>query len=593
MDFVRANRAALGLDAGDLDGLDLAHRETTPHGLTVLRFRQLYRGIPAFDNDLRVAIDRAGRVLSAAGAPRHDLAVASVTPSVSGAEALARLQRDVGAVRSLPVSSGPTGPRQTTTFEGGDFARLVLFGAASGARLGWHVTYRATSTALYDAVVDASTGAILFRQNLTKAATDADVYRDHPDAGPPLTVDLEDYGLAPGSQVLSGTWARQWSDVNDNDAIDAPAEETPPSGASSFVYPFTPFTTASPNCPAAKPCAWDRTVPASWQTNRLQNGVQAFYLVSRFHDHLAGAKVGFDDASGNFEVGGTGGDDPVLVQTDDGAATGPGGGPNSLHRNNANMTVPPDGASPTMQMYLFRDSGSATAVDYRNINGGDDSGIVWHEYTHGLSGRLVTNADGSSALSTPHAGAMGEGWSDWFASDFQVRDGIKADNLDTPGEIDIGAYTDLDPHKLRSQAADCPVGAVDARCPGGDQTSIGGYTLGDFGKIAGAPEVHADGEIWFETLWDLRQALQVKTGGADRGVQRRRVPRRRRHAALAARAVDARHAQRDPGRGPGRPLRRRVPRPRVGRVPQARHGLLRLRDRRRRHTARRGLHPAA
>jgi hypothetical protein len=61
LDFVRANRAALGLDAGNLDGLDLAHRETTPHGLTVLRFRQLYRGIPAFDNDLRVAIDRAGR----------------------------------------------------------------------------------------------------------------------------------------------------------------------------------------------------------------------------------------------------------------------------------------------------------------------------------------------------------------------------------------------------------------------------------------------------------------------------------------------------------------------------------------------------
>ena len=95
--------------------------------------------------------------------------------------------------------SAPARPARdtTTTFEGGDFARLVLFGAASGARLGWHVTYRATSTAHYDAVVDASTGAILFRQNLTKAATDADVYRDHPDAGPPLTVDLEDYGLPP------------------------------------------------------------------------------------------------------------------------------------------------------------------------------------------------------------------------------------------------------------------------------------------------------------------------------------------------------------------------------------------------------------
>ena len=39
------------------------------------------------------------------------------------------------------------------------------------------------------------------------------------------------------------------------------------------------------------------------------------------------------------------------------------------------------------------------------------------------------------------------------------------------------------------------------RAPG---AGPGGYTYGDFGKIAGGPEVHADGEIWLETLWDLR-----------------------------------------------------------------------------------------
>ena len=155
---MRANSAALGLDAADLDGLDLQRRAAAPGGLTVVHFRQLYRGIPAFDNDLRVAIDRAGRVLSVAGAPRHDLAVDSVEPSISGAAALARLQRNVGVERSLPVRSGPTGARRTTTFEGGDFARLVLFGTASEAKLAWHVTYRASSTAFYDAVVDATSG---------------------------------------------------------------------------------------------------------------------------------------------------------------------------------------------------------------------------------------------------------------------------------------------------------------------------------------------------------------------------------------------------------------------------------------------------
>ena len=54
------------------------------------------------------------------------------------------------------------------TFANGDFARLVLFGAANGPRLAWHVLYRANSRAMYDAVVDATSGAILYRQNLTK-----------------------------------------------------------------------------------------------------------------------------------------------------------------------------------------------------------------------------------------------------------------------------------------------------------------------------------------------------------------------------------------------------------------------------------------
>jgi hypothetical protein len=90
--------------------------------------------------------------------------------------------------------------------------------------------------------------------------------------------------------------------------------------------------------------------------------------------------------------------------------------------------------------------------------------------------------------------------------------GLKTDALGTPGEIDIGDYSDLDRHTLRSEALDCPVGALDAACPGGAATSVGGYTYGDFGKVFGTPEVHGDGEIWAQTLWDLRQALVVKLG---------------------------------------------------------------------------------
>ena len=45
----------------------------------------------------------------------------------------------------------------------------------------------------------------------------------------------------------------------------------------------------------------------------------------------------------------------------------------------------------------------------------DDAEVVYHEYTHGLTNRLVLYPDGSSGLSTQQSNSMGEGWSDWYA----------------------------------------------------------------------------------------------------------------------------------------------------------------------------------
>jgi hypothetical protein len=48
--YLRGNASALGLSAADVDALTLAERESAPGGLTLLRYRQAYQGIPAFDN---------------------------------------------------------------------------------------------------------------------------------------------------------------------------------------------------------------------------------------------------------------------------------------------------------------------------------------------------------------------------------------------------------------------------------------------------------------------------------------------------------------------------------------------------------------
>ena len=340
--------------------------------------------------------------------------------------------------------------------------------------------------------------------------------------------------LPDGEPTLDGPNAHVFSDIDDDD-VAQPGDEISrangnadfPKDADDLIAPAAPqpddacaFTPPPPSdwvAPLATTarCSWDPTVASSWQTNREQNGVEAFYLVNEFHDHLETAPIGFDAASGNFE-----GVDKIQVNTDDGADTD-GGLPDGDHIDNANMTVPPDDdpvLKPTMQMYLFAYE-STPFFKFRNINGGDDAATVWHEYTHGLSSRLITHADGSSAVSSPHAGAMGEAWSDWYALDLLHSRHLEIDDGATPGQVDIGVYSDAVFASTRFEPVDCPVGSTDAHCPGGLATGPGGFTLGDFGHVFTAPEVHSDGEIWTQTLWDLRTALIAAHGEQD-GVKR-------------------------------------------------------------------------
>lgn len=179
--------------------------------------------------------------------------------------------------------------------------------------------------------------------------------------------------------------------------------------------------------------------------------------------------------------------------------------PDSNHLNNANMGTPPDGQAPTMQMYL---TGSEPEIPVLQGNFGDVAAIVFHEYTHGLSHRLVTDADGVPALNSWQSGSMGEAWSDWYALDLLNNQGLVKDNPRVDGEaaMDPAGWSDV--LQVRTQPLDCSVGSTSAVCDGTKAAGPGGYTYGDYGKISSrGVEVHADGEIWAETLWQLRTAL--------------------------------------------------------------------------------------
>ena len=328
------------------------------------------------------------------------------------------------------------------------------------------------------------------------------------------------------------------------------------------------------------PCSWDPDKPFSWKTNREQNATQVFYFVNKFHDHLLAKPIGFTEAAGNFENANstkTGkAHDAVQTQTMDGASTD-NGLPDGNHVDNANMSTPPDGTPPTMQMYLQHLPGTSypDGDPFPANNTGDEAVTVYHEYTHGLSNRLVVDVMGNSTLGPIQGDAMGEAWGDWYAADSLVSDGLE---VDKKGKADLDLF-DYDGrvaahphpgHRLHAVVARVPVPRTGRR-----RATSGGYTYADYAKVIGAP----------------RGARRRRDLGPDPLVAARqgRLPRRPGpghpgHGAGAVQPVVPRHAQRAAGGG-HRPQPGQVPRQDLEHVRQPRHGLLRRVPRRRRRGA--------
>jgi extracellular elastinolytic metalloproteinase len=142
------------------------------------------------------------------------------------------------------------------------------------------------------------------------------------------------------------------------------------------------------------------------------------------------------------------------------------------------MTTYPEGVPPIMNMGLVSSTNRHTAMD---------ADVVFHEYTHGLTNRLVGGPMNTHALQT----LMGEGWSDYFALTIQnyIRDVDKAVTGDWVVNKATGirraAYNDNYPNT--------------------------------YGSIARTPEVHDIGEVWCATLMMMtrkaRNAIEDTHGG--------------------------------------------------------------------------------
>jgi extracellular elastinolytic metalloproteinase len=535
--WVRAHSGALGLGAADIDALKLVRDYTSIDGVRHLQWAQVVDGITVADTSLIANVTDSGRLINVLGGARGGLSLNSARPAITASGAYASTLRSVGSSARVPArrSARTTGSR-LTTYKGSGRAQLVAVTAGDGLRLAWRVLAPVGRVGDYDSLVDASTGRLLRRANLVKFATAlaADNFPGAPDGGTQQARDITPW-LFPGADTLSGNNAHAFLDVNDvvkaelteDQFLDTftvpPSGEVHPSSASDWLYPIQSVADATGNCPALPPgCTWNHSVANSWQTNQNEATTQLFYFVNKFHDHLLAPPIGFDEASGNFQQNnpsgqGTGGD-PVLAQADDGANTGTGtrtGLPDGGHIDNANMDPRPEGIPARMQMYLFQPPG------FGAVNGSDDPSIVYHEYTHGLSNRLIVDSQGFGAVGGVQSGAMGEAWSDWYALDLLAREGLLHDTA-AVGDVKEGSYVDNGTNQIRSEPIDCPPDENPGACPGTVAAEPGGYTYADFGRVVFGDatgtrisEVHADGEIWVQTLWQLRQRLVDKYGEVD------------------------------------------------------------------------------
>lgn len=513
LSYVRSHLDALGLTSADLSTLRFRQDYVDVNGVHHLSWSQYADGSTVFGNGLRVAVTRDGRVLAVQGSPVSGLAkLAAAAPTatkVSATAARHTAARNVGsAPQKATVSSARTGTSGSTVWSNHDYAKRVWFLTSQGLRPGWS-TYVQTSKGAYQHVVDAVTGKVLYRHsNSDYAAGDAYVYDYYPGAGKGGTARVVNFfkrgWLTKKDNWLTGSSTFAWSDVND-DNFPNKSEKTPVPGTKAGAqFKLTKFH-SSGLCSAKFVCTWDPDTAFSWQKNRKADVTQAFYLASNFHDYLAKGPIGFTRAAGNFSLDGK---DPVLLNALDGANTAA-GLPDGNHIDNANMSTPPDGTPPTMQMYLWHFPGADDTQDpFVPTSSAFDASVEYHEYTHGLSNRLVIDANGNSTLNDIQAGAMGEAWSDYYAMDYLVTKGFQKDTS-ASGEVLEGKYLMANKAPFRTMAIDCAVGANVKNCqnPG---VKNGGYTYGDFPAIGGGPEVHSSGEVWAQTLWDLRKKFGHK-----------------------------------------------------------------------------------
>jgi extracellular elastinolytic metalloproteinase len=449
--------------------------QVTSSGAHAVNLHQQHMGIPIYDAERTVRFAPGGELTEVVGrtvtVDREGPATPSLTVEAAvrrAAEHVARPDADEeGALdpfgAPLPpqsvdlkgfepkvVAAFPEKPDMPAVLDAGPFgdairANLIWF-PSDRLRLGWEVLLTIGDyDAQYRTIVDAETGDVLLcKQLVARVLGRGNVYQV--DGGAPRQMTdfpraLAELGLPDGSGLPQG-FPDHWIEA----------------GSATGNSVFAHLGDSGPSIQGQQTGGRVIFDPADADGDE-QKVLNIFYFNCLMHDYFY--LLGFREADGNFQRQnfGRGGiaSDRVDARSYPGAVWG-----------TASMGTPVDGSSPLMKMGLVPNTNRHTAFD---------STVVFHEFMHGVTNRLVGGPMNVRALDAPQSGGMGEGWGDYVACTIT-------------GRTVVGSWVVNNPKGIR-------------------QFRYDGNFPDNFGDIGTGRyvEVHDIGEIWCATLMEVNRNI--------------------------------------------------------------------------------------
>lgn len=562
--FAKQNNQLIGMEIDQLDQLKVIADYVNPRGnMAFAHLEQQINGVPVFRGEIKAGFTTSGEIIRvinnlAPGLDYNSLSTDFRDPADAVRAAARYINSDASKLDMSRDDSASTENR--VVFGRGDSATTaerMYFPLEPGVAVpAWRVLIWQPVNAYY-IIVDAETGAMLWRKNTTEDQTTAATYNVYNNANAYMKAADSPAPLSPGpvdpttgqqGAIISRSnitligneapntfnnngWITDGANVTDGNAVEAGLDRVAPDGVDAPMPGDTAcpgagcrvFSSPTWNPPPGSPTPGDDPLTAQAQRGAV---IQMFYVMNRYHDvmyQLGWTEQAFNFQTDNFGRGGTG-NDRLRAEGQDSSGT-----------NNANMSTQADGTRPRMQMFLW----TGPTPDY---DGTVDSEVLIHEVTHGLSNRLHGNASG---LSTNMARGMGEGWSDWYAYTLLAEPTDPIDGIYTTGGYATllvasgftGNYyygirrfprapiTFLGPNgkphnpfTFRYINSDCNtlIGTTTSNPPPNSA-----FPRGPIG-VTTCDQVHNIGEIWSSMLWEVRNRMVTRLGfnaGTTRALQ--------------------------------------------------------------------------